>query len=31
MYSESACAKTSEVQFDFVPQESGQEGAVSNA
>ena len=25
------CAKTSEVQFDFVPQKSGHEGAVSNA
>jgi hypothetical protein len=25
------CAKTSELQFDFVPQESGHEGAVSNA
>jgi hypothetical protein len=25
------CAKTGEVQFDFVSQESGHEGAVSNA
>ncbi len=25
------CAETSEVQFDFVPQKSGHEGAVSNA
>jgi hypothetical protein len=25
------CAKTSEAQFDFVPQKSGHEGAVSNA
>jgi hypothetical protein len=25
------CAKTSEVQFDIVPQTSGHEGAVSNA
>jgi hypothetical protein len=27
-HSESACAKTSEVQFDFVPQKSGHEGVV---
>jgi hypothetical protein len=31
MHSESACAKTSEVQFDFLSQKSGHEGAVSNA
>lgn len=31
MHSELPYAKTSEVQFDFVPQKSGDEGAVPNA